>query len=413
MTSDAIATRTAPAGSALLENPGELWRALPAAQQPEWEDLDLLAEVTFDLADRPGLVTAGEVAGLRGLLAEVVAGRFHVVQAGDCAEDPAECEPGHITRKVALLDALAGAMSMNTLLPTLRVGRMAGQFAKPRSRPTEVVDGRELPVYRGHMVNSPEPDARSRRPDPRRLLSGYEAASRAMEVLRRRTAEQPPAFATPVWTSHEALLLDYEAPLIRHDEETGRRYLASTHWPWIGFRTNQLDGAHVALLASVANPVASKVGPGMAIADLLALCERLDPDREPGRLTLIARMGAAAVTEQLPAMAAAVHAAGHPVVWLSDPMHGNTVTAPGGYKTRLVETVVREVRDFQAVIGEAGAVVGGLHLESTPEDVRECVADQRSIDTLGDRYTSLCDPRLNPDQAWEVAAAWEGRAPGR
>ncbi|MDX3524162.1 3-deoxy-7-phosphoheptulonate synthase [Streptomyces scabiei] len=409
MTSDAIATRPVSAGPALLDDPGELWRALPARQQPEWENLDLLDTVTFDLADRPGLVTAGEVAELRGLLAQVVAGRFQVVQAGDCAEDPAECEPGHITRKVALLEALAGVMSMNTLLPTLRVGRMAGQFAKPRSRPTELVGGVELPVYRGHMVNSPEPDARSRRPDPRRLRSGYDAASRAMEALRSRIALQPPAFVTPVWTSHEALLLDYEAPLIRTDE-TGRRYLASTHWPWIGYRTNQLDGAHVALLASVANPVASKVGPDMRVDELLALCERLDPDREPGRLTLIARMGADAVADRLPALAAAVRDAGHPVVWLSDPMHGNTVSGAGGLKTRLVASVVREVREFQQAIDEAGAVAGGLHLESTPDDVVECVDDARSLDSLGDRYTSLCDPRLNPAQALEVAAAWQGRS---
>ncbi|EKX64370.1 phospho-2-dehydro-3-deoxyheptonate aldolase [Streptomyces ipomoeae] len=409
MTSDAITTGPAAAGSALLEGRNELWRALPALQQPEWEDLDLLADVTFDLADRPALVTAGEVAELRGLLAEVVAGRFHVVQAGDCAEDPAECEPEHVNRKVALLEALAGVMSMNTLLPTLRIGRMAGQFAKPRSRPTESVDGVELPVYRGHMVNGPEPDARLRRPDPRRLRSGYEAASRAMEALRGRIAAQPPAFGTPVWTSHEALLLDYEAPLIRLDE-TGRRYLASTHWPWIGYRTNQLDGAHVALLASVANPVASKVGPGMSTGELLALCERLDPDREPGRLTLIARMGADAIAERLPAMAAAVHDAGHPVIWLSDPMHGNTVAGPGGLKTRLVDTVVREVKEFQNAIGGVGAVVGGLHLETTPDDVTECASDERSMESVGDRYTSLCDPRLNPAQALEVAAAWQGRS---
>ncbi|MFE1442257.1 3-deoxy-7-phosphoheptulonate synthase [Streptomyces sp. NPDC058739] len=412
MTSDAIATSPAMAGAALLEGTGALWRALPARQQPDWEDLDLLAEVTFDLADRPGLVGAGEVAELRGLLAEVAAGRCHVVQAGDCAEDPAECAPGHITRKVALLEALAGVMSMNTLLPTLRVGRMAGQFAKPRSRPTEVVDGVELPVYRGHMVNSPEPDAGLRRPDPRRLLSGYEAAGRAMATLRGRPAERPAAFAAPVWTSHEALLLDYEAPLIRTDE-SGRRYLASTHWPWIGYRTNQLDGAHVALLASVANPVATKVGPGMRPDELLALCERLDPAREPGRLTLIARMGADAVTEDLPALAAAVRAAGHPVIWLSDPMHGNTVSGPGGRKTRLVESVVREVRGFQQVIGEAGAVVGGLHLETTPDDVSECVHDERSMGSLGERYTTFCDPRLNPAQALEVAAAWQGRTSWR
>jgi 3-deoxy-7-phosphoheptulonate synthase len=229
-----------------------------------------------------------------------------------------------------------------------------------------------------------------------------------MAALRDRIATQPPAFVTPVWTSHEALLLDYEVPLVRSDE-TGRRYLASTHWPWIGYRTNQLDGAHVALLASVANPVASKVGPGMSTDELLALCERLDPDREPGRLTLIARMGAEAVAEQLPAMAAAVRAAGHPVIWLSDPMHGNTVTAPEGRKTRLVETVLREVKEFQNAIADAGAVVGGLHLETTPDDVTECAHDEHSLESVGDRYTTLCDPRLNPAQALEVAAAWQGR----
>jgi 3-deoxy-7-phosphoheptulonate synthase len=407
VTSYTIGTPAA-AGSALVQGTGELWRALPATQQPQWEDLDLLAEVTFGLADRPGLVTAGEVAELRGLLAEVAAGRYHVVQAGDCAEDPAQCEPGHVARRVALLDALAGVMSMNTLLPTLRVGRMAGQFAKPRSRPTELVDGVELPVYRGHMVNSPEPDALLRRADPLRLRSGYEAASRAMEALRDRPADPLAAFSTPVWTSHEALLLDYEAPMVREDG-TGRRYLASAHWPWIGYRTSQLDGAHVALLASVTNPVALKVGPGMTCDELLALCERLDPHREPGRLTLIARMGADVVADALPALAAAVHAAGHPVVWLSDPMHGNTVAGPQGLKTRLLETVVREVRAFQDVIGGVGAVVGGLHLETTPDDVVECVADRSSLGTLGDRYTSFCDPRLNPAQACEVAAAWRGR----
>ncbi|MGW4034623.1 3-deoxy-7-phosphoheptulonate synthase [Streptomyces sp. NPDC004838] len=411
MTSEAISARPAAAGSLLLEG-GEPWRTLAAQQQPAWEDRELLARVTLDLAGRPGLVTAAEVAELRGLLAEVAAGRFHVVQAGDCAEDPAECAPGPVIRKVALLETLAGVMSMNTLLPTLKVGRMAGQFAKPRSRPTEWVDGVELPVYRGHLVNGPEPDAGRRRPDPRRLRAGYEAADRAMAALRGRSELRPSAFATPVWTSHEALLLDYEAPLIRTDD-TGGRYLASTHWPWIGYRTSQLDGAHVALLASVSNPVACKVGPDMGVGELLALCERLDPDRAPGRLTLIARMGADTVAHRLPALAEAVRLAGHPAVWLSDPMHGNTVSGPGGLKTRLVDTVVRETTEFQRAIAAAGAVAGGLHLESTPDDVLECAADARSVDALGDRYTTLCDPRLNPAQAWEVAAAWHGGPPAR
>ncbi|MDH6123574.1 3-deoxy-7-phosphoheptulonate synthase [Kitasatospora sp. GP82] len=406
MSSDAIATRPATAGPTLSESGIDYWKSFPAKQQPEWEDQALLAEVTSELADRPGLVNSTEVAELRGLLAEVAAGRVQVVQAGDCAEDPAECEPGYVARKVGLLDALAGVMSMNSLRPVIRVGRMAGQFGKPRSNPTEVVNGVELPVYRGHMVNSPEPDPELRRPDPRRLLAGYDAANLAMETLRKRAASRLSAVGAPIWTSHEALLLDYEVPLIRYDD-FGRTYLASTHWPWIGDRTRQLDGAHVALLASVANPVACKVGPSMSIEDLLTLCEKLDPGREPGRLTLIARMGAAAVADRLPGMAAAVRAAGHPAIWLTDPMHGNTVSGPDGLKTRLVETVIREVTEFQKAVSEAGAIAGGIHLETTPDDVTECAHNADCVSGVGEKYTSFCDPRLNPEQALEVAGAWQ------
>ncbi|MER5861965.1 3-deoxy-7-phosphoheptulonate synthase [Kitasatospora sp. NPDC002040] len=385
----------------------DYWKSLPAQQQPDWEDTGLLAEVTTELADRPGLVGFGEIAELRALLAEVATGRLQVVQAGDCAEDPAECEPGYVARKVGLLDALAGVVSMSTLRPVVRIGRMAGQFGKPRSRPTETVNGVELPVYRGHMVNSPEPDPELRRPDPNRLLSGYDAAEAVYRALRARSDAGLPVAGAPVWTSHEALLLDYEVPLLRRTDD-GRIYLASTHLPWIGDRTRQLDGAHVALLAEVANPVASKVGPSMSTEDLLTLCEKLDPNREAGRLTLIARMGADQVADKLPAMAAAVKAAGHPVVWLTDPMHGNTVNGPGGLKTRLVETVAREVRDFQSALLSVGAVPGGLHLETTPDDVTECALNEHHVANIGDKYTSFCDPRLNPEQALEVAAAWRG-----
>lgn len=405
--SSVIAARAAEAAPPLPESELDYWKALPAQQQPGWEDRALLAEVTGELADRPGLVGCGEVAELRALLAEVAAGRLQVVQAGDCAEDPAECEPGYVARKVGLLDALAGVVSMNTLRPVLRIGRMAGQFGKPRSRPTETVNGVELPVYRGHMVNSPEPDPELRRPDPRRLLSGYDAAATAFAALRARSDAGLGPVGAPVWTSHEALLLDYEVPLLRRTDD-GQVYLASTHLPWIGDRTRQLDGAHVALLASVANPVASKVGPSMSVEDLLTLCEKLDPNREAGRLTLIARMGADQVADKLPAMAAAVKAAGHPVVWLTDPMHGNTVNGPGGLKTRLVETVAREVRGFQEALLSVGAVPGGLHLETTPDDVTECALTEHQMAHVGDKYTSFCDPRLNPEQALAVAAAWRG-----
>jgi 3-deoxy-7-phosphoheptulonate synthase len=330
-----------------------------------------------------------------------------VVQTGDCAEDPAECSADYVARKSGLLDVLAGLVKMSTHLPVLRVGRMAGQFAKPRSRPTETVGGVELPVYRGHMVNAPEPDPELRKPDPRRLLTGYDAASEAMTHLGWLDPARRSAVCPPVWTSHEALLLDYELPMVRQDDY-GQPLLTSTHWPWIGERTRRPDGAHVAMLASVVNPVACKVGPTMAPDELLALCALLDPGRDPGRLTLIARMGADAVADRLPPLVRAVKDAGHPVSWLTDPMHGNTVTAPGGLKTRLVDTVVREVREFQHAVRSSGGVAGGLHLETTPDDVTECARDASATAGIGDKYTSFCDPRLNPGQAISVASAWQG-----
>jgi 3-deoxy-7-phosphoheptulonate synthase len=381
----------------------DIWRR-PARQQPQWGDVRQVARVRDELASRPALVEPGDVRALRRLLARVAAGEAHVVQAGDCAEDPAECSASDVTRKAGLLDLLAGAMKMNTRKPVVRAGRIAGQFGKPRSQPTERVGDEELPVYRGHMVNSPEPDPERRRPDPLRLLTGYRAASDAMYHL---GWHRRPSFERPVWTSHEALLLDYELPMLRPDED-GRPLLASTHWPWVGDRTRQPDGAHVALLAAVANPVACKIGPKTTVDELLTLCARLDPDREPGRLTLIARMGAGAVADLLPPLVAAVHAAGHPVIWLSDPMHGNTVVAPDGLKTRFVEVIVREVQDFQTTVRKAGGVAGGLHLETTPDEVTECVPNESDVERVGDKYTSLCDPRLNPRQAMTVVSAWRG-----
>ncbi|MFM9609852.1 phospho-2-dehydro-3-deoxyheptonate aldolase [Streptomyces sp. V2] len=372
-------------------------RLKPARQQPAWDDLEQLERVRDELVRRPALVTGADVRALRAALAEVAAGNALVVQAGDCAEDPDECTVAHVARKTAVLDLLAGAVKMTAHRPVVRIGRIAGQFAKPRSNDTETVDGVELPVFRGHMVNSPEFEKDGRRPDPLRLLTGYMAAAEIMEHLGRRAGIEP-----PVWTSHEALLLDYEIPMLRRDRE-GRLLLASTHMPWIGERTRQVDGAHVALLAEVVNPVACKVGPKMTVPELLALCEKLDPEREPGRLTLIARMGAGTVADVLPALVAAVRSAGHPVSWLSDPMHGNTVTTPDGVKTRHTETVEREITAFQEAVRSAGGVAGGLHLETTPDDVVECVANSGC--STG-RYTSHCDPRLNPGQAVAVASAW-------
>jgi 3-deoxy-7-phosphoheptulonate synthase len=296
-----------------------------------------------------------------------------------------------------MLNTLAAVMEEKTRSPVIRVGRIAGQFAKPRSRPTELVNGRELPVFRGHLVNGPEPVTHRRLATPERLVAGYRAARDAFEILRRREE--------PVWTSHDAVLLDYELPMLRPGRD-GQVFLASTHWPWAGVRTGRADGAHIAMLALVANPVACKVGPTVDLDELLSVCERLDPLREPGRLTLISRMGADAVAATLPPLVEAVRTAGHPAIWLCDPMHGNTVTGPGGRKTRLLDTVAREVREFQAAVERAGGIAGGLHLETTPDDVTECVPDASHLEGAGGAYTTLCDPRLNPDQAVEIVSTW-------
>ncbi|MER7705285.1 3-deoxy-7-phosphoheptulonate synthase [Kitasatospora sp. NPDC097605] len=377
-----------------------------ALHQPEWSDLLQVSRVGEALASRPTLVQPDELATLRTLLGKVAAGEALVLQSGDCAEDPQECTRQHVARKSALLDLLAGTLGLRTGKPVLRAGRIAGQFAKPRSKPTELVDGVELPVFRGHMVNGPEPDPEVRRPDPLRILTGYMAAGDIVEHLGWRDRAAGREVVEPlVWTSHEALLLDYEMPMLRVDDK-GRLYLGSTHWPWIGERTRQVEGAHVALLSQVANPVACKVGPTMEPDELLALCEKLDPWRDPGRLTLIARMGAEAVADRLPKLVDAVRAAGHPVVWLSDPVHGNTFTAPGGRKTRLVGTVALEVARFVEAVRGAGGVAGGLHLETTPDDVTECASTEADLDTVGERYTSGCDPRLNPAQAVAVVSSW-------
>jgi 3-deoxy-7-phosphoheptulonate synthase len=379
-----------------------------AMQQPEWPDRHKVQRVRAIIASRPPLVAAAEVYQLRFLLARVAAGEALVLQAGDCAEDPREHRAEQVRRKSAVLDLLAGALRQAGQKPVVRVGRIAGQFAKPRSNPVEQVNGFELPVFRGHMVNGPEPDLASRVPDPRRILTGYRAARRIMEQLgwRGRAARPGGSGTEPfVWTSHEALLLDYELPMVRK-LAGDHQWLASTHWPWLGLRTGWPAGAHVALLAGIVNPVACKVGPDTSPRQLRVLCRRLDPQRVPGRLTLIARMGAQLVAHRLPALVAAVRSAGHPAIWLCDPMHGNTIRTPDGRKTRLLRTIEGEVRGFRAAVAAGGGVAGGLHLETTPDDVAECVADAAALASPPGRYTSHCDPRLTPSQAVSVVSAW-------
>ncbi|WP_255788452.1 3-deoxy-7-phosphoheptulonate synthase, partial [Mycobacteroides abscessus] len=296
-----------------------------AVQQPVWENHVHLERVRSELSELPALVGADEIRTLRTLLSTVAQGRATIIQAGDCAEDPQESTPVHVARKVALLNILAGAMRMKTHRPVLRVGRIGGQYAKPRSKPTEMVGGVELASFRGHLVNGPQPHPVHRRANPDRMLAGYWAANRVMGHLGWRVPSSLSVIEPPVWTSHEALLLDYEVPQLRRDGEN-RMVLTSTHWPWIGDRTRHLDGPHVELFSRIANPVACKVGPSMTTEDLLALCEKLDPQRESGRLTLIARLGAAAVRSTLPELVAAVRDSGHPVIWLCDPLHANTVS---------------------------------------------------------------------------------------
>ncbi|MFI2662494.1 3-deoxy-7-phosphoheptulonate synthase [Micromonospora carbonacea] len=380
------------------------WDFGAAEQQPDWADPVRAAAVRAELARLPALVTWDEVRQLRSLLAEAAAGDYLVVQAGDCAEDPAECTPSTVLRKAGLLDALAGVMAAATGKPVLRIGRIAGQFAKPRSASTEIVDGVELPVYRGHLVNGPEPTAAARRATPERMLDCYHAAFSAVTDLRRRISAWTPASGAPVWTSHEALVFDYELPLLRRTPSG--TILASTHLPWIGERTRRPDGPHAMMLARTANPVACKVGPTTRPEDLLTLCARLDPGREPGRLTLIARMGAGAAAAALPPLVSAVRRAGHPVVWLCDPMHGNTEKTPSGVKVRSVRTVVAEVRAFQAAVTTAGGTAAGLHLETTPFDVAECVWEDPAGVEPGAVTATYCDPRLNTAQAVEVVRAW-------
>jgi len=382
-----------------------------------------VAEVRSVLSARDALVHADQIAALRRALELVARGRAVVLQAGDCAEDPEECAAPYIAAKRTLLHQLAGILGAASGLPVVRVGRIAGQFAKPRSQPVDEVDGTVLPAFRGQIVNGPEFDPRSRRADPLRMIRCFAAAREAMHHLGWLAddwAER--GLEDRVWTSHEALLLDYEQPLVRVDGH--RPILGSTHWPWIGERTRQVNGAHVALLASVANPVGCKIGPSITPAELLELCRHLDPHREPGRLTLIVRMGVDALADRLPELVRAVRDCGHPVLWLCDPMHGNTVKGADGRKVRAVATIIEELRQFLDVLAAAGVRANGLHLEVTPYSVAECDGQTgrrlaRAVSgwpngsplapTVGKPRPSLCDPRLNPDQAAEVVSAWSGR----
>ncbi|HEU4867202.1 MAG TPA: 3-deoxy-7-phosphoheptulonate synthase class II [Actinomycetota bacterium] len=429
------------------------WRDKDAAQQPDWSDADLelaLVEIRRMLP----LVFAGEARALTTALAQAGEGNAFVLQAGDCAESFNAFSPDLIRDQLKVILQMAVVLTYAGGLPVIKVGRIAGQFAKPRSSPNEMIDGLSLPSFRGHSVNGPEFDAESRRPDPNRLIRAYHQASATLNLIRAftkggfadigqmhvwnqefvassRQGQQYEAIVRQIsmalrfmeacgidlrndshlhqvdfYTSHEALILGFEEALTRQDSLTGDWYDCSAHMLWAGERTRQPDGAHIEFLSGIHNPIGVKVGPGTTPDELVELCERLNVNRDPGRLTIIPRLGSDLVEEKLPPLVQAVKKSGIPVVWVCDPMHGNTFTTLGGVKTRRFDQILTEIKGFFAVHQQEGTVPGGVHLELTPDAVTECLGGVEEVleDHLQDRnsYQTLCDPRLNARQSLDL-----------
>lgn len=392
------------------------WEGMPATQQPEWREHAAYHEVCQMLASAPPLVTAAEIQRLRWSLSRLTTAGALVLQLGDCAESFYECAAPHISEKLRVIDGLGDRFSELTGQSVIRVGRMGGQFAKPRSQATERHGELHIPSFRGHMINSEIATPAARQADPRRMLWAYEASDKVQRSMRTRRLGLGRMHAVEgPWSSHEALVIDYESRLARRDPDTSNLYLTSTHLPWVGERTRHPQGAHVAFLSSVANPVGCKVGPTATPDDVLRMCEALNPRREPGRLILIPRMGRNLIREVLPPIVRNVVNAGHPVIWLGDPMHGNTVISQFGLKTRYLADVITEALRFRDIIEDNRQHAAGLHIEVAAGDVTECIGGSvESEDDLQRHYTSLCDPRLNFDQATELIEAWaKGTATGR
>jgi 3-deoxy-7-phosphoheptulonate synthase len=423
----------------------------PAAQQPEWPDTAALDNVRHELSGLSGLVLPAECDSLRARLAAVARGEAFLLQGGDCAETFASATTSSVREKVRTLLQMAVVLTYGAAVPVVKVGRMAGQYAKPRSAAVEAATG--LPSYRGDAVNDLAPTNDGRRPDPQRMLRAYHSAAATLatmrahasggfadlrqvhawnqDFVRRSSAGQRyerladeidralafmracgvdldsvgVAHAVELYASHEALLLDYERALTRVDAARGAAYDLSAHMVWIGERTRALDGAHVEFAAGIANPIGVKLGPTASPDDAVALLEALDPDRIPGRLTFITRMGAARVRDVLPPLVEKLQATGAVVVWACDPMHGNTVESAGGLKTRRFDDILDEVTGFFEVHHALGTHPGGIHVELTGEDVTECLGGaERIADTdLAGRYETACDPRLNVGQSLELA----------
>ena len=429
------------------------WQDRQVSQQPDWPDLGALDAALKRLGALPPLVFAGEARSLTAALARVVDGKAFLLQAGDCAESFHDASAASIRDKLKVILQMAAILTYSSGLPVVKVGRMAGQFAKPRSSPTETVNGVVLPSFRGHIVNDDAPDASARIPDPERMIAAYHQSAQTLNLVRAFTkggfadlrqvhvwnqqfvASSPEgqryetiaagidsalrfmaacgidlATAAQIqevdfWTSHEALLLHYEEALTRVDTLTGDHYDCSAHMLWIGERTRQLDHAHVEFLRGVHNPLGCKIGPSADPADVVALCEALNPHRIPGRMSLITRFGATKIADALPPLVTAVRETGHPVAWICDPCHGNTFTAPSGHKTRDWGDVLNEVEGFFSVHRVLGSWPGGLHLELTGDNVTECLggADNLLDHHLSENYTTVCDPRLNARQSLDLA----------
>jgi len=377
-------------------SPGS-WRSCEARQQPPYPDAAALAAATRELAPYPPLVHAAEVEALKAALAEAQAGRAFLLQGGDCAESFAEFSAENIERNFALIERLAARIAAASGLRVIRLGRMAGQFAKPRSAALELRGDVALPAYRGDIVNSIAFDAAARRPDPERMFRAYAQAAATLDRLRGL------AGGAAFYTSHEALLLPFEQALVRG--EAGRAYGSSAHFLWIGDRTRFVGSAHVEFLRGLANPIGIKCGPALAPETLLRLLDILDPRREPGRITLIARLGHARIAAALPPLLRAVRGSGRPVLWACDPMHGNTMRTAAGAKTRPLALILAETEAFFAAAAAEGIRCGGLHFEMTGRDVAECTgAGVAPGDAdMADRYHTHCDPRLNPAQALALA----------
>jgi 3-deoxy-7-phosphoheptulonate synthase len=427
----------------------QTWRDLEARQQPDWPDLAELAAVKARLADLPPLVSPRAADALRVRLGEAAQGRAFLLQGGDCAETFAGITAAEIEGRVKTLLQMAIILTYGASVPVVKMGRMAGQFGKPRSKPTETRDGVELPSYRGDAVNGYEFTAESRRPAPGRLLQAYEAAAATISFVDAYTRGGAAALTqVHAWNQgfaenpanarydqmaheidravsflqacgaggedlqhvdfamgHEGLLLDYERPLTRIDPRTSALYDTSAHFVWVGERTRQLDGAHIDFFSRIRNPIGVKLGPGTTPQEALDLIAALDPDHVPGRLTFITRMGAGKIRSVLPPILEAVRDSGATPLWITDPMHGNGFTASNGYKTRRFDDVMDEVRGFFEAHAAAGTYPGGIHVEMTGDDVTECLGGAEHIDEsdLADRYESLCDPRLNHQQSLELA----------